>query len=105
MRPSNFLSLLTVSALGLLTSAEDLQIETLHKVESCDRRTKTGDTVQLHYRGTLASDGSEFDASYKRNKPLEFKIGAGMVIEGCVVISLLFLCLSFWLLSAAVVAD
>jgi peptidylprolyl isomerase len=39
-----------------------------------------GDTVRVHYRGTL-SDGSEFDSSEGR-EPLEFVIGAGNVIPG-----------------------
>jgi FKBP-type peptidyl-prolyl cis-trans isomerase len=34
---------------------------------------KTGDTVRVHYRGTLA-DGTEFDASEGRD-PLEFGRG------------------------------
>jgi FK506-binding protein 2 len=46
------------------------------------RKTKKGDNVDMHYRGTLASDGSEFDASYNRGKPLSFQIGAGRVIKG-----------------------
>ena len=33
------------------------------------------------YRGTLA-DGSQFDASYDRGKPLDFTLGAGQVIKG-----------------------
>lgn len=33
-------------------------------------------------RGTLASDGSEFDASYNRGQPLSFKVGSGQVIKG-----------------------
>ena len=41
---------------------------------------KTGDTVRVHYRGTL-SDGSEFDSSAGR-EPLEFVTGAGQVIPG-----------------------
>lgn len=41
---------------------------------------KTGDTVRVHYRGTLA-DGSEFDASTGR-EPLEFVVGSGQVIPG-----------------------
>jgi peptidylprolyl isomerase len=40
----------------------------------------TGDTVRVHYRGTLA-DGTEFDASEGR-APLEFTLGDGMVIAG-----------------------
>ena len=41
---------------------------------------KPGDTVLLHYTGTLA-DGSEFDSSRGRD-PLQFTLGAGQVIPG-----------------------
>lgn len=41
---------------------------------------KSGDTVRVHYAGTLA-DGSEFDSSAGR-APLEFTAGAGQVIPG-----------------------
>lgn len=41
---------------------------------------KAGDTVRIHYTGTLA-DGSTFDSSEGRD-PLEFKLGAGQVIPG-----------------------
>lgn len=49
----------------------------------------------MHYRGTLASDGSQFDSSYDRGKPLEFQVGKGMVIKGYVSLSL---SLSLWFL-------
>ncbi len=41
---------------------------------------KVGDTVQVHYTGTLA-DGSVFDSSAGRD-PLEFTIGSGQLIPG-----------------------
>jgi len=40
-----------------------------------------GKTVSVHYKGQLA-DGTVFDSSYKRNKPLEFPVGVGHVIAG-----------------------
>lgn len=41
-----------------------------------------GDTVQVHYRGTL-DDGTEFDSSLKPGRtPLEFTAGAGQMIPG-----------------------
>ena len=43
-------------------------------------QAKSGDTVRIHYAGTL-DDGSEFDSSAGRD-PLEFTLGGGQVIPG-----------------------
>ncbi|GAA4285545.1 FKBP-type peptidyl-prolyl cis-trans isomerase [Brevibacterium daeguense] len=43
---------------------------------------KAGDTVAVHYVGVAHSTGEEFDSSYNRGTPLEFKLGVGMVIAG-----------------------
>ena len=43
-------------------------------------QVKSGDTVRIHYTGTLA-DGSTFDSSEGRD-PLEFTVGSGQIIPG-----------------------
>ena len=41
-----------------------------------------GTTVTVHYVGVSWSTGKQFDASWDRNDPLQFGLGAGQVIEG-----------------------
>jgi peptidylprolyl isomerase len=43
-------------------------------------QVKEGDTVRIHYTGTLA-DGETFDSSQGRD-PLEFTVGSGQIIPG-----------------------
>jgi peptidylprolyl isomerase len=42
----------------------------------------SGSTVSVHYVGVAHSTGEEFDASYNRGTPLEFRLGTGQVISG-----------------------
>lgn len=44
------------------------------------QQAKRGDTVHVHYRGTL-DDGTEFDSS-AGSEPIVFTLGAGEVIPG-----------------------
>ena len=43
---------------------------------------KAGDTVAVHYVGVAYSTGEEFDASWNRGEPLQFRLGVGQVIAG-----------------------
>ena len=48
---------------------------------SGDAHPLPGNTVNVHYRGTLL-DGTVFDESYKRGEPIRFPVGMGRVIKG-----------------------
>ncbi|KFY13817.1 hypothetical protein V491_06261 [Pseudogymnoascus sp. VKM F-3775] len=65
----------------VLAADPELKIEVTRAVE-CERKTQRGDGVDVHYRGSLQADGSEFDASYNRGSPLTFVVGKGQVIKG-----------------------
>ena len=61
------------------TTESGLQIAVLG--EGDGTQAATGDVVAVHYTGWLP-DGSVFDTSKQRGKPLEFPVGKGMVIKG-----------------------
>jgi peptidylprolyl isomerase len=45
-------------------------------------QTVGSSTASVHYHGWLAADGSLFDSSARRGKPISFPVGVGMVIPG-----------------------
>ena len=49
--------------------------------EGTGQQPVAGQTVSVHYKGQLL-DGTVFDSSYKRQKPLDFVLGQGQVIPG-----------------------
>jgi peptidylprolyl isomerase len=51
-------------------------------VEGEGSEATTGSKVSVHYVGVAFSTGDEFDASWNRGEPFEFKLGAGQVIPG-----------------------
>src|SRR5262245_2299010 len=64
----------------VVTTASGLQYEDLK--EGTGEAAKAGDTVSVHYTGTLKSNGKKFDSSLDRNEPFDFPLGAGKVIKG-----------------------
>lgn len=56
---------------GAVKTASGMVYQSL--VEGKGDSPKVTDTVKVNYRGTLI-DGKEFDSSYKRNKPIEFRL-------------------------------
>eukprot|EP01116_Phalansterium_solitarium_P020178 TRINITY_DN5880_c0_g1_i1.p1 TRINITY_DN5880_c0_g1~~TRINITY_DN5880_c0_g1_i1.p1 ORF type:complete len:134 (-),score=47.52 TRINITY_DN5880_c0_g1_i1:94-495(-) len=74
--------LLAAAAFAEEKKKEHVRIGVTYKPPTCDRKTQRGDTLKIHYVGTLKSDGSKFDSSRDRNDPFSFKLGEGQVIAG-----------------------
>jgi len=69
-----------VSAEGYVPKLNGTAIEVL-KEGSEGKVVKSGDTISVHYTGTL-ENGTVFDSSVPRKQPFSFRIGQGMVIQG-----------------------
>ncbi|MGH3509231.1 MAG: FKBP-type peptidyl-prolyl cis-trans isomerase [Nocardioidaceae bacterium] len=59
---------------------DDLEVSDVTLGEGVE--ATAGTTVRVHYVGVAHSSGEEFDASYNRGEPLQFRLGAGQVISG-----------------------
>jgi FKBP-type peptidyl-prolyl cis-trans isomerase len=66
---------------GVVTTESGLQYIIL--AEGKGKQAKDGDTVVVHYTGTLL-DGAKFDSSIDRNEPLSITLGEGALIPGWV---------------------
>lgn len=72
---------------ALVFDVELIKVSAAPKLEITDvtvgqgKEAKTGDTVEVHYTGKLASIGQQFDSS-RGKEPFTFKIGTGSVIQG-----------------------
>jgi FKBP-type peptidyl-prolyl cis-trans isomerase FkpA len=67
------------SSIQTVTSASGLQYQDI--VVGSGAEAQPGATVSVHYTGWL-TDGTKFDSSVDRNKPIEFVLGTGHVIQG-----------------------
>jgi len=61
---------------GVVTLPSGLQYKILKQGEG--KKPASQESVECHYRGTLI-DGTEFDSSYKRGKPLVVKVDGGII--------------------------
>lgn len=60
--------------------ADQFEIKVLK--EGTGAQIKSGQTAEVHYLGTLKSNGTKFDSSYDRKETFSFNLGAGEVIQG-----------------------
>ena len=79
--PPNATLVFEIELLGVESLPEpgELQIEEIKIGEGAE--AVHGKTVSVHYHGAL-TDGTVFDSSFERGEPIEFPLGAGMVIQG-----------------------
>jgi len=70
---------MTENTENIVTTASGLKYVELKEGDGAT--PKTGQTVVVHYTGTL-EDGTKFDSSRDRNSPFQFRIGVGQVIKG-----------------------
>ncbi|KAJ7696600.1 hypothetical protein B0H17DRAFT_1053840 [Mycena rosella] len=83
MRVATWLSSLLFAVVVLAADPPtELQIDTTFMPEDCPAKAAKGDSIQVHYTGTLFTTGVKFDSSLDRGSPLPLTLGVGQVIKG-----------------------
>lgn len=80
----SLLSSLFVTVTGGKLPEPDVKIEVTHKPFVCNRKSKYGDMLLVHYEGFLESNGTMFHSSRKHGdmNPVWFTLGIREVIKG-----------------------
>ncbi|KAF9412946.1 FK506-binding protein 2A [Podila epigama] len=79
-----FISTLFLAAQAAAAKSEPTQLQIGVKTRNPDPscvKSKDGDTLSMHYTGSLWSTGAVFDSSANRG-PFDFVLGQGQVIKG-----------------------
>jgi peptidylprolyl isomerase len=58
------------------------ELVVVDEIEGSGPQAAAGMTVRAHYVGVSFSSGEQFDASWDRGSPLDFRLGVGQVIRG-----------------------
>ena len=74
----------SVDPTAYTTKAKVSKLKIVDEVKGSGHAVKLGDSVKVHYKGTLAQSGVKFDSSYDRGEPIDLTIAEGSVIEGWV---------------------
>ena len=72
------------TAARVQTLAGGLTVEITQQpgASECEQKTEAGNSLSMHYTGTLAETGTKFDSSRDRNQPFSFVLGQHQVIAG-----------------------
>lgn len=79
--PPNATLVFDIELLDIVKVPPEGELEIEEVAEGSGAAAEFGKTVRVHYIGKL-TDGTIFDESYSRGEPIEFPLGAGMVIQG-----------------------
>ena len=79
--PGNATLVFDIELLEIVEVPPEGELEIEEVVLGSGKEAVPGKTVRVHYIGKFL-DGKVFDESHTRGEPIEFTLGAGMVIEG-----------------------